>query len=497
MKSIIQTYTIVVVVLIVSTLGCKKSGSNAESGVTAQPVATRDVQEAQAVPMPVATPAGPATRATIGAVGGALKSADGRMEISVPPGVFSSDTQVSIQAMNVADLDGVGPVYQLSPEGLHFAQPVTLEWRLSDADLTGGALENVIIATRDANGGWKRQPGVDRDPASKTVRVTSTHFSQWKATWLQYLPDLNIVPVQTDVRVNASVTLKATRGTISSEPDDLTPPPPKSTEKGQSDADLLTPPAPSTSKGVSEDDPLTPPGYVWRVNGVQGGDKNSGFVHAGGSPDTVIYTAPAKVPSKNPVTVSCEETGKHAKIIATSMVNVTEKRGWHILVHYFYHEEHSQSGLTVAGEPGKAWGKVDRLADAEFNIYSDPRWAGGAAGGMGTGSLQIEQRGGTDNATCHAATYTTIRGDVKMEGGGNVGAGTGTLSVDIHGDDLESNTDAKGCGSLHNTQHFGGASFATSCKFTKLDYDKGGGFSGTPPVADNGNSKCNVTITPQ
>jgi hypothetical protein len=71
------------------------------------------------------------------------------------------------------------------------------------------------------------------------------------------------------------------------------------------------------------DQAYDPTPTVWKVNDVQGGNDKWGTIRAEAE-DDAVYTAPAKLPPTNPVTVSCETTGKHAKIIATSLITVIQ-----------------------------------------------------------------------------------------------------------------------------------------------------------------------------
>jgi hypothetical protein len=481
MKSIITTCAVIFLALILPSIGCKKSNSNTET----EPAVTTP---AQTEAMPAAAPAGPATRATIGASGGALKSADGRIEITIPPAALFADIQVSIQPVSATDLDCVGPVYQLSPEGSSFAQPVTLAWHLSDSDLAGQPLTALIIATRDENGGWRRQPGVEHDPASKIVRVTTSHFSQWGLGWSASLPDLNIVPDQAEVNVKGSITLKA-------EVTKTKPPVPPASGKGVSDDELLTGPAPTTAS--SDDDLLTVP-FIWKVNGVVGGNDKWGTIRKEADHDAV-YTAPAKLPPKNPVTVSSETSGKPAKIIATSLITVTEKKGWIANVSYKYHEEHSSTGLTVAGEPATSWGTADRTFGGAINLYADPRFGGMAVGGAGASNIRVTQSSGMKNNMCNTEDETLISGRVAMEAQGLVGSGAGSLSVTIHGENLEgTQTPSGSCRTSGQkvVRKWNTAEFGTSCNFVGVDYDKGGIFETDVP-SDQGHGKCKVTIIPQ
>jgi hypothetical protein len=328
MKSRGRALGVILAFLFIATSGCGHKSPTAGTG-TQTPTAPT-VQPAA----PLGKPGGSETSGTIGPGGGALNSADGRVSIEVPPGAIPGDTAFTIQPIEGSEPNGIGPIYVLSPEGMTFAQPVTLTWHLSDADLAGHPIEAVSIATRDAEGQWISQPGVVRDVGAKTVRVTTAHLSPWEA----YLPDIIIVPDHAEVHVRNSVALHVSRTEILSDPDLLAPPGPASSapQTTYDNAGVeLTPPTQPAASGPKEGDELTPPVTpvcLWKLNGKTGGGDGT-VGHLGATSETEAeYTAPAKVPPVNPVAVSCEVTyvvkGRKAKTIAVAYVTVTDKKGW-------------------------------------------------------------------------------------------------------------------------------------------------------------------------
>ncbi len=69
--------------------------------------------------------------ATVGASGATLTSSDGRLQMAIPPGALTSDTDITIEEVAAADADpafGDGDffhVFDVTPAGQDFAQPVT------------------------------------------------------------------------------------------------------------------------------------------------------------------------------------------------------------------------------------------------------------------------------------------------------------------------------------------------------------------------------------
>jgi hypothetical protein len=476
MKSIVKAQAVVLATLLLASLSCKRSSSNPASS---------ESRELKPLARPVGTPAGPATTATVGPGGGALRSSDGRLTISIPPGALSGDTPFSVQSLNNAEPNGVGPIYQLSPDGSRFAQPVMLAWQLSEADLAGRPLTGVTVATRDADGNWVLQPGVKRDAAAKTVRVATVHFSQWGLAWLARLPNLTIVPDTAQVPVTASLSLKANTATaaLSDTDDDLTAPAPRSSNESA---------APAPQGQSDDDDLLAAPMYLWRVNGNQHGDSTWGRISMGG--DQATYSAPAKVPPANPVVVSCEAGGKHAKIVAIAYITVIDKpKAWTGTVEYRYDESHQTTTGNVTN-----FAHETRLASGTVDLQPDSQGWGGVDG-KGTGSLEQASTYGMKNALCHSDGGTATTGHLDVGASGFSGSGAGSISLNLHGENLAVKThQAENCSKRGSSggSNWNNGSFGVTCNFVGIDFVRGGTYTTDVP-ADQGHGTCKVTIAPR
>src|SRR5688572_11677470 len=67
------------------------------------------------------------TRTRIGAGGGSLVSADGKVSLTVPAGALTGDVEIAIQPVDVAAPSSArSRVYELTPHGQQFLAPVTL-----------------------------------------------------------------------------------------------------------------------------------------------------------------------------------------------------------------------------------------------------------------------------------------------------------------------------------------------------------------------------------
>ena len=377
MKTIHRTLAVAVLSLPLVIASCNNKSNKNESPratKTSQAATVPDLSPPASDPAPAPaaapSPAGPAAHANIGYQGGSLKSADGRIQISLPPSAVYADTDVSIQPVNTDDLDGIGPTYQLSPEGTQFNTPVTLTWQLSDADLAGRPITQATIATRDQDGAWKAQRGVQYDAAAKVVRVSTSHFSSWRATWADYLPNISITPTQDDVSLNKSLELHvAKQDTLAgkSVPSGNQPGAGKASG-GQSDDDLLTAPTKLSNADSDKDLLQMPQQCDWKVNGIAHGNATYGYIYPNQdkygkvSPDEnkAMYTAPAKIPQRNPVAVSCEMKTGHSKIMAVSTITITDKQGWGVETSTNTVNHSSATGKTVAGVTGDQY--ADRVA---------------------------------------------------------------------------------------------------------------------------------------
>ena len=504
-KKVIWGSVCFAVVLLLGVYIYQRNKSRSEPRATDQP---------QSALAPRSTPAGPASSSIIGLMGGLLKSSDGRLAVSIPPGALSADTAVSIQPLTDTEGIAVGPVYQLLPEGSIFAQPVTLTWQMSDTDLAGHPITELVIATRNEDGAWGRQRGIKRDPAAKTIQVATAHFSVWSAAWIGHLPNLILKPEQADVVVAASLPMSAFHiSGVQVDNADLAAPVPQ----GDSDNDLLATPVLKASpddellatpvlNGVSDEELLAAPVpkpkpqpaacVNWRVNGKLGGNSTWGTISAA-EHDTATFVAPAKVPSRNPVVVSCEAFYKRAKIVATANVTIKDKvPGWHGHLEYTYSESHTSTGKTVGGVNATSFATESRTVTGEFDVKTDYMgW--GSLDGTGTGKAEVTKTDGMRNPICGTDGGSSITGDVKIGVGGSANAGAGTLSLSASSDNLQGETHLdNSCTkpSSHQSNEWT-ASFGVSCTVTGIDFVKGGTYTAEVP-SDNGHGKCKVTISP-
>ena len=113
--------------------------------------------------------------------GGVLRSADGLVEVDVPAGALSADTDLTLTPItNEAPL-GFGGAVRLGPEGTQFSTPATLVFH--SAGFTGATTPDLLLAAyQDPAGNWLKGGDATLDMAAGTVAFPLPHFSDWSLT---------------------------------------------------------------------------------------------------------------------------------------------------------------------------------------------------------------------------------------------------------------------------------------------------------------------------
>ena len=235
----------------------------------------------------------------IDATGGKVVAADGRLELTVPAGTFTSPTPVSIQPITNTAPNGLGPAYRLSPEGTTFTQPVTLAFHATATQAQG--LDHIFIATQKDDGLWYSQPGQARDAAAQTVTLGATHFSDYAL-----VETLLLTPQQTRVKVGASATFTATIVLVKEDDDELVSP-----------GDQLAIPTPQNLENQLS-------GHRgWSVNGISGGNATVGTIADPGG-----FVAPTTKPSPSSEAITITQEVGTTKILATAEADIYSAETW-------------------------------------------------------------------------------------------------------------------------------------------------------------------------
>jgi hypothetical protein len=125
-------------------------------------------------------PTGASISKTIGASGGTIASADGKVRLVVPAGALDQDQALSIQPIESKVPLGIDKAaYRFEPHGLHFKKPCQLFMSFTDNDITGLAPELSGLAVQQADGSWKAENSITVDKANHTLSGNITHFSDY------------------------------------------------------------------------------------------------------------------------------------------------------------------------------------------------------------------------------------------------------------------------------------------------------------------------------
>lgn len=135
-----------------------------------QPLAEATTTTTDEVPPVTAAgaPEGEAHPQTVGAAGGTVASADGRIAIQVPAGAWATGTAVTTQAVSNTAPDGVGPALNLRLSAVPAAPlSVRLRW---DADQDALA-DGLRIGLQRPDGSWLSLPLTSVDRGTRTLQA--------------------------------------------------------------------------------------------------------------------------------------------------------------------------------------------------------------------------------------------------------------------------------------------------------------------------------------
>ena len=234
---------------------------------------------------PVGIPVGNLVSQTIGPAGGSLVSDDSVVELKIPAGALSENTDISIQSVTDEAPGGIGLSYQLGPDGTKFSVPVTLIFHYTD-DQIGSDPFLLFVAYQDSNNIWMADLKYrDVDTLAKTVSLGILHFSIWT------LGESGLSVLHPTLLANEQTDIFAYKVISTNQPDMPNNVP------NSDDLPFLPIPGPMQI----ENDKVT----NWAVDGKYGGSSDRGTI-APGNGSLVTYTAPASIPNQKTVRVSVE-----------------------------------------------------------------------------------------------------------------------------------------------------------------------------------------------
>ena len=267
----------ILLMILASLAGCKKAVSLITNNLPPPPPTTVDSSGTgfDTIPpavTPVGTPVGNIITKTIGASGGSITSDDGRVQLTIPPGALSANTNISIQAVTNTCPGGIGVSYDLLPNGTKFSTPASLTFNYADSDVDGTDPLLIYTAFQDSIGQWEVvDSDKEVDTVGKTISFDINHFTIYSAA-----PGVYVQAYSKEVNASQTSSVEV-RQWVSS----------------KKYYPLLLPARSFKTSQVSD----------WAVNGAAGGSSNDGTI-AGGNSGTATYTAPGNIVDNRYVNVS-------------------------------------------------------------------------------------------------------------------------------------------------------------------------------------------------
>ncbi len=220
----------------------------------------------------IGIPVGNKVTKTIGTSGGSITSDDGRVQLTIPPGALSANTDISIQAVTNTCPNGIGVSYDLLPNGTKFSTPASLTFNYADSDVDGTDPLLLYTAFQDSIGQWEVvDSDKEVDTIGKTVSFDINHFTVYSVGPGVYV---TAYPKEVSAGQTASADVRQWVSSKKYYP-------------------LLLPARSFKTTQVSD----------WAVNGTIGGNSKDGTI-AGGSSGSATYTAPGTIIDTRYVAVS-------------------------------------------------------------------------------------------------------------------------------------------------------------------------------------------------
>jgi hypothetical protein len=243
---------------------CMKSNSSSSNTTTSTVIDNNQTPSAT----PVGTPVGNPTSKMIGAAGGIIFSSDSVLELTIPAGALSANTNISIQPVTSEMPGGIGLGYDLQPSGTKFSIPATISFHYTGDEVSDNFPYFLDIAYQDSNQVWKGD--IEQcyyDTVAKTVSTDISHF-----TIFEFNDGIAMHAKPTTIYAGQSSSLNIDESLVI-----------------QQKQNYVTKSSPLSDKIIGD----------WKVNGITNGNSSVGTVI--GSGVNAIYHAPANL--DQPITV--------------------------------------------------------------------------------------------------------------------------------------------------------------------------------------------------
>ncbi len=236
----------------------------------------------------------------IGTAGGTIVSEDGLLEIEIPAGALTADTEIGIQPLTHTATSAFGNGYRLTPHGTIFKKKATVRfhyWKYKDQL---GSVLAPEVAFQKETGEWVCTGGVTNDTTRKILSVKTDHFSDWGL-----IASMELSPFSKTIGAGKSVTLQGLRYVFPVKGDDWVVP-------------QAHPNAGSGEPMKIEDRFIV----RWRLDGP-------GKLETRGAEAT--YTAPASAPAHATATISLELNVHGSQVLLISRIRIVTE-GIHISI---------------------------------------------------------------------------------------------------------------------------------------------------------------------
>ncbi|MGX5817347.1 hypothetical protein ACWKWU_04075 [Chitinophaga lutea] len=130
---------------------------------------------------------GTVKKQTIGANGGRITSADGRLEVDIPAGAVTRDTEFSIEPLTNTLPGALPQSYRLRPDNMTFPKPVKLTFSYSLSEIDSTAEEALFMAYQAPDRIWRFVPGTVLSKAGAFISVETKQFADWTPYALYWL----------------------------------------------------------------------------------------------------------------------------------------------------------------------------------------------------------------------------------------------------------------------------------------------------------------------
>lgn len=185
----ISRYVIMAWVFIGLFIACKKDPLEVD------PTSQQSDDPETPTAFPIGNPTGGEIVFTVTSAGGDYALPDNSVKLTIPAGAVSEPTKITLQSVENTAPAGLGESIRLLPHAIQFKKPVTVQISYADVAAKMGSTQAMGLAYQDEKGFWKFAANPVVNKTTKTVSVSTTHFSDWTlAHWFSLKPRYENTP---------------------------------------------------------------------------------------------------------------------------------------------------------------------------------------------------------------------------------------------------------------------------------------------------------------